>query len=78
MQQLAVAADENQVLRLAGQLNRPDDLIALLQRDDFELVPGLRVIRQNALDHASSGAERQPCRSRVQRRQPHHGLAGFQ
>ena len=60
VQQLGVAADEHQVLVLAGQLDRADHPVPVLQPDDLELVAVLRVVRQHPLDHAAGRAERDP------------------
>ena len=41
-----------------GQLHRPHHPVAVLQRDQLELVPVLRVVGQHPLDHALGGAQR--------------------
>ena len=78
VQQLGVAGDEAESLLAGAQLDRADDLVAVLERDDVPVVPAER-LRVDPLHHALPGAEREARGSRGragQRQQPARRLEG--
>ena len=77
VEQLRVGGDEAEGLVAGGELDRADDLVAVLERDDLPLVPA-EDLRVDPLDDALAGAEGEPGAVGGQRGERQRALAGLE